>query len=131
MLMQNQKDTIDLLNGLHKTGIRLSIDDFGTGYSSLSYLQRFPINSLKIDKSFLQDIPTNKSNGAIVKSIITLGHSLHLKVIAEGVETKEQLEFLRNNHCDHIQGYFISRPLAVDDFRKLLVKNKALAAVEN
>jgi diguanylate cyclase (GGDEF)-like protein/PAS domain S-box-containing protein len=129
ILMQNEKETIDLLNELHKAGVRLSIDDFGTGYSSLSYLQRFPISALKIDKSFIQDIPTNQGNGAIVRSIITLGHSLQLKVIAEGVETKAQLEFLRANHCDEIQGYIFSRPLPADDLGKFLIEGKNLFAI--
>jgi diguanylate cyclase (GGDEF)-like protein/PAS domain S-box-containing protein len=127
ILMQNERETIDLLTGLHETGVRLSIDDFGTGFSSLSYLQRFPINALKIDKSFIQDIPMNPGNGAIVKSIITLGHSLQLKVIAEGVETKEQLEFLRANHCDEIQGYLFSRPLPADDATQFLIEKRNLS----
>jgi diguanylate cyclase (GGDEF)-like protein/PAS domain S-box-containing protein len=126
VLMQNEQETIDLLLDLHKTGIRLSIDDFGTGYSSLSYLQRFPINSLKIDKSFINDVPVNQGNCAIVRSIITLGHSLQLKVIAEGVETEEQLQFLKANHCDEIQGYFFSRPLPVEGATQLLIEKKRL-----
>lgn len=127
VLMQNEKETIDLLFDLHKTGVRLSIDDFGTGYSSLSYLQRFPINSLKIDKSFIKDIPNNQGNCAIVRSIITLGHSLQLKVIAEGVETGEQLAFLKGNQCDEIQGYLFSRPLPAEEVTKLLKEKKHLA----
>ncbi|HXN05860.1 MAG TPA: EAL domain-containing protein [Nitrospiria bacterium] len=124
ILMQNEKETTDLLNALHDTGLRLSIDDFGTGYSSLSYLQRFPINALKIDKSFITDIPENKGNAAIVRSIITLGHSLDLNVIAEGVETKEQLEFLREQNCNEIQGYLFSKPLPADDITRLLSEAK-------
>jgi diguanylate cyclase (GGDEF)-like protein/PAS domain S-box-containing protein len=127
VLMQNEKETIDLLFDLHETGVRLSIDDFGTGYSSLSYLQRFPINSLKIDRSFIKDIPGNQGNCAIVRSIITLGHSLQLKVIAEGVETEEQLQFLKANDCDEIQGYLFSRPLPVEDATKLLSVKKRVS----
>lgn len=124
ILMQNEKETTDLLKGLHDIGLRLSIDDFGTGYSSLSYLQRFPINALKIDKSFITEVPENQGNAAIVRSIITLGHSLELNVIAEGVETEEQLKFLRAQGCDEIQGYLFSKPLPADDITRLLLEAK-------
>jgi len=108
------------LNRLHEMGIQLSIDDFGTGYSSLSYLKRFPISTLKIDQSFVCDLSTNRDDAAIVNAIIALGHGLGLKVIAEGVETIEQLDYLRTLKCDEIQGYLFSRPVPADEMTRLL-----------
>ena len=126
ILMQNVEATIKMLCELHAMGIGLSIDDFGTGYSSLSYLKRFPIDILKIDQSFVRDITTDPDDAAIVTAIITLAHSLKLKAIAEGVETEEQLEFLRSLHCDGMQGYLFSRPLPVDEATKLLAEHRCL-----
>lgn len=120
ILMDNAEDTISTLCELKKMGIRLSIDDFGTGYSSLSYLKRFPIDTLKIDQSFVKDITTDSDDNAIVSTIIAMAHNLRLKVIAEGVETKEQLEILREKNCDEVQGYFFSHPLAEADLCNLL-----------
>ncbi len=114
MLMDDMEKTIVTLKTLHKMGLRLAIDDFGTGYSSLSYLKRFPINTLKIDQSFVRDITHDSDDAALAAVIITLGHSLGLTVTAEGVETKEQLAFLRNAQCDEMQGYYYSRPLSAD-----------------
>ncbi|HIE64340.1 MAG TPA: bifunctional diguanylate cyclase/phosphodiesterase [Nitrospiria bacterium] len=114
ILMKNVEEVITRQKRLREVGIGLSIDDFGTGYSSLGYLKRFPIESVKIDKSFVQDILNDPDDALITKAIISLSHSLRLQVIAEGVETEEQLRFLRENQCDAVQGYLISRPLPVE-----------------
>ena len=107
---------IKTLRELRQLGVRISIDDFGTGYSSLSYLKKFPINYLKIDKSFVSDIMNDESDANIVGTIISMAHNLGLKVIAEGVEDKEQLRFLQLRNCDFVQGYFFSRPISSRNF---------------
>jgi diguanylate cyclase (GGDEF)-like protein/PAS domain S-box-containing protein len=122
ILMQKEKNTIAVLNEINAMGVWLSIDDFGTGYSSLGYLKRFPISTLKIDQSFIRDITTNEDDKAIVTAIITLAHSLKLKVIAEAVETREQLELLRSLDCDEVQGYLFCRPLPALEAEAMLVK---------
>ncbi|MCB1192333.1 MAG: EAL domain-containing protein [Leptospiraceae bacterium] len=119
-IMENPTEGISILNQFKSLGIRLSIDDFGTGYSSLSYLKKFSTNYLKIDKSFIQDIPNDTDNMEIVKAIIVMAHSLDLKVIAEGIETVEQLNFLKQNDCDYIQGFLISRPIKFKDIPNFL-----------
>ncbi len=119
-LMENQNKTTHILNSLHKQGIRLAIDDFGTGYSSLTYLKHFPLDVLKIDKSFIDDIPHNKDDMEIAATIVAMGHILGFKVLAEGVETLEQLAFLQTQNCDLYQGYLKSRPLPADAFIELL-----------
>ena len=111
VLMDNVENNILILNSLKDIGLRISIDDFGTGYSSLSYLKRFPIDIIKIDQSFIRDIKPGPEGAPIVIAIIAMSHSLGFKVIAEGVETKEQLKFLCENGCDEIQGYYFSQPL--------------------
>jgi diguanylate cyclase (GGDEF)-like protein/PAS domain S-box-containing protein len=111
---------IDILNSLHELGIRLAIDNFGTGYSSLAHLKNFPVDVLKIDKSFINTISQHHDNMAIASTIIAMGHSLGFKVLAEGVETPEQLAFLRENGCDFYQGYIKSKPLPADEFTALL-----------
>ena len=111
MVMQNAEQTTAVLNELRKLGISLAIDDFGTGYSSLVYLKRLPIDTLKIDKEFIDDLTRDADDEAITSTIVTMGHSLGLNVIAEGVESEDQLEFLRQQGCDEIQGHWLSRPI--------------------
>ena len=123
VLMRDAEYSKNILQQLKKMGIKLAVDDFGTGYSSLSYLQRFPIDVLKIDQSFVQNIESVKDDGIIVSAIISMGNSLKLKVVAEGVETPSQLAFLRARHCEEGQGYFFSHPLTAESFAVLLLKN--------
>ncbi len=118
--MQDAERINDAITALKSLGVALSIDDFGTGYSSLSYLKRFPVNHLKIDKSFVQEINTSPDDAAIVRAIITLGHELGLKVVAEGVETLANYKFLQQHNCDEIQGYYFSRPVPAPDMEILL-----------
>ncbi len=120
ILMANVKATSETLHALRDMEVSLSIDDFGTGYSSMAYLKRFPINKLKIDRSFVRDLTTDSEDAAIVTAIIALGHSLNLTIIAEGVESEQQLEYLHTQHCEQIQGYYFSRPIAARDFTDLL-----------
>jgi diguanylate cyclase (GGDEF)-like protein/PAS domain S-box-containing protein len=119
MVMSDVEHAITILRNLKALGVHISIDDFGTGYSSLSYLRRFPIDALKIDQSFVKDLSVDPDDAAIVRSIISLAHSLRLQVIAEGVETNEQLAFLRAHGCDQMQGYLFSRPLDARAFERL------------
>ncbi len=120
MVMNDVDNAITILRTLKELGTHISIDDFGTGYSSLSYLRRFPIDVLKIDQSFVNESTVDPDAAAIVVAIISLAHSLRLRVIAEGVETAEQLEFLRAQGCDEMQGYYFSRPVGADAFESLL-----------
>lgn len=126
MVIGDVSDVIAKLQTLHDIGVKLSIDDFGTGYSSLSYLKRFPVDTLKIDQSFVRDMDTNPSDASIVSTIINLAHEFDLTVVAEGVETAEQVEILRAKECDTLQGYFFSRPLAAEVFAELLLSGKSL-----
>jgi diguanylate cyclase (GGDEF)-like protein/PAS domain S-box-containing protein len=130
LFMSDVDLAVDLLHGMKALGVTLSIDDFGTGYSSLSYLRRFPIDVLKIDRSFVNDIASNADDCAIVVSIIALAHNLKLRVIAEGVETAGQLDFLRTHGCDEMQGYYFSRPVPAPQFEQLLREGKSLARRE-
>ena len=120
MVMHEPENVIATLQQLRVLGVRLSIDDFGTGYSSFSYLKRFPVSSLKIDQSFVQDLGAGEDAATIVKAVISLGHSLGMKVIAEGVEKEEQLSFLLEHRCDAMQGFLFSRPLSAEAFIALL-----------
>jgi len=104
-------------------GVKLAIDDFGTGYSSLSYLKRFPIDTLKIDQSFVRDITTDPDDAIIVSAMIGMGRNLKQRVIAEGIETPEQLAFLRAKHCGEGQGYYFGRPVGAEEYTKLLRTN--------
>lgn len=123
-IMKNAAAAVVTLGDLKRMGVRISIDDFGTGYSSLAYLKRLPIDDLKIDSSFVRDVTTTSDDAALVEAIITLAHNLRLKVIAEGVETISQLEFLARHSCDEWQGFLYSKPLPAVDFQKLLVDGR-------
>lgn len=125
-IMSNAEATIVVLNKLQTTGIAISVDDFGTGFSSLSYLKRLPIDSLKVDQSFVRDLATDPDDAALVMAIVNLAHTLRLRVVAEGVETQEQLRFLRLLRCDEIQGYLISRPLPVEGIEQLLAPSRPI-----
>ncbi len=120
ILIQDVGKSLETIRRLKELGVRLSIDDFGTGYSSLAYLRQLPVDKLKIDQSFVREITSRKDDAAIALSIITLAHTLQKKVIAEGVETREQLRFMREHHCDEVQGYLLSRPLPADAFDAFL-----------
>ncbi|WP_176560165.1 putative bifunctional diguanylate cyclase/phosphodiesterase [Brevibacillus dissolubilis] len=124
--MYNVERVIKTLHELKLLGVQIAIDDFGTGYSSLSYLKLFPIDRLKIDRTFVNDITQNEDDAAIAASIIGMAHSLKLQVIAEGVETTDQLDFLANRNCDEMQGFFFSRPLGAEEAGRLLIERKCL-----
>ena len=115
MVMQNIDRAIDLLTMIKSRGVRLAIDDFGTGYSSMSLIKRFPIDTLKIDRSFVRELPRDTEDKAIAEAIIGIGKALGLTIIAEGVETAEQERFLKDRACDQMQGYLLSRPVPADD----------------
>jgi EAL domain-containing protein (putative c-di-GMP-specific phosphodiesterase class I) len=114
MVMRDPENAVAVIQRLKDMGIHVAIDDFGTGYSSLAYLKRFPLDSLKIDRSFVMDIPGDAGDVAITTAIIGMAHSLGLKVVAEGVETREQFDFLRAQGCDEMQGYYFSKPVPED-----------------
>ncbi len=120
LLMDDLPDTKAALQELQTMGVRLAVDDFGTGYSSLSYLKRFPVTALKIDKSFIRDIPTDSGDATLVEAIVAMAHRLELQVIGEGIETQKQLDFVRSRGCDLAQGHYFSRPLPPDEFARVL-----------
>jgi len=122
--MEDAEVTVANLLALRELKVGISIDDFGTGYSSLSYLKRFPVTTLKIDRSFVSDVVTNSADAGIVRAVVAMAHGLKLNVIAEGVETKEQFTYLRENGCDALQGYWFSRPLKVEAVDALLAEEK-------
>src|SRR5690606_26451659 len=119
-LLENKELVHTIITGFKEFGMKISLDDFGTGYSSLAYLTQFKVDALKIDKHFIHNLSVDKSNVAVVKSIIRLAHGLGIQVIAEGVETNEQLSFLRQQECDAVQGYIYSPPVPVRKFDQLL-----------
>ena len=124
MVMHDGEQMIEMLHAIKRLGVQVAVDDFGTGYSSLSYLKRFPVDRLKVDRSFVQDIATDDDDAAIVRTIIALGHNLGLRVVAEGVETEQQIAFLSANACDELQGYYFSQPVSGWRMRKLLPREK-------
>jgi diguanylate cyclase (GGDEF)-like protein len=125
LMFNHSAATIKLLDQLHNMGTQLSIDDFGTGYSALSYLQKFPFNKLKIDRSFLIDLETNPSSKELVNAIVAMAKALGLKVVAEGVESEWDRDYLKQQNCDFAQGFFYSHPIPADEFERLLVKQNS------
>jgi EAL domain-containing protein (putative c-di-GMP-specific phosphodiesterase class I) len=119
-LMQDSKATAAVLDALKTLGAQIALDDFGTGYSSLSYMRRFPIDALKVDRSFVGNITTDADDASVVSAVINMGRSLHMRVVAEGVETREQLTFLEENRCTEAQGFYFSRPLTAVKFAELI-----------
>ncbi|MFZ2446009.1 MAG: EAL domain-containing protein [Syntrophobacteraceae bacterium] len=128
-IMKNMEESSKILEELKAMGLRVAIDDFGTGYSSLAYLKRFPLDVLKIDRSFIRDIPGDQDNAAIATAIIAMAHSLNLKVVAEGIETEEQLAFLREQGCDEIQGYLFSPALPCDEIETFLLNEDRASGI--
>jgi EAL domain-containing protein (putative c-di-GMP-specific phosphodiesterase class I) len=126
VLMQNAEATAPALIALKALGVRLAIDDFGTGYSSLSYLRQFPIDTLKIDQSFVREITAGSLDDTIVSAVISMGKTLKQRFVAEGIETEEQLAFLQRQHCGEGQGYHFSRPVSAEEFVTLLKNNREL-----
>jgi EAL domain-containing protein (putative c-di-GMP-specific phosphodiesterase class I) len=122
MVMNDPEQAVNTLRRLKDLGIRVAIDDFGTGYSSLAYLKRFPIDSVKVDRSFVEDIPQDVDSMAIVQAIISMAHSLRLKVVAEGVETEAQVSFLRGEGCDEIQGHYFSAACSASEISGIMRK---------
>jgi EAL domain-containing protein (putative c-di-GMP-specific phosphodiesterase class I) len=128
MVMRHVGRAIKLLDEIQTRGIRLAIDDFGTGYSSMSLMKQFPIDTIKIDRSFVRDLPDDPEGQAIAHAIIRMGKALGMTVVAEGVETEEQLAFLRHHGCDQMQGYLFSKPLPAEKMVELLQSPPALAS---
>jgi EAL domain-containing protein (putative c-di-GMP-specific phosphodiesterase class I) len=121
----------ETLVALRDLGVRIAIDDFGTGYSSLAYLRRFPVDMLKIDRSFLGGVPQDDRDAAIVRTIVAMARNLGLSVVAEGVETTAQLEFLREIECDEAQGYLLGKPMAAQDFVQTFLSSRLKAAARD
>lgn len=124
-VMQDAEQSVHILRRLSELGVRISVDDFGTGYSSLSYLRRLPLDKLKIDRAFISEVATSRDDAEIVRAIVSLAHSLRLKVIAEGVETADQLRFLRTLKCDQYQGFHCSAPVPAEQFATLMRESNA------
>jgi diguanylate cyclase (GGDEF)-like protein len=129
VLMKHAESAAAILQALREYGVRVAIDDFGTGYSSLSYLRKFPVDSLKIDQSFIRRIATQEGDAPIVIAVIAMARSLKMRVVAEGVETAQELAFLRSHDCDEAQGYYFSRPVPADEFARLLKADIAEPAI--
>jgi EAL domain-containing protein (putative c-di-GMP-specific phosphodiesterase class I) len=123
-VMHDMERALAVLGRLKQMGVLLAIDDFGTGYSSLAQLKRFPIDTLKVDRSFIRELPSHAEDRAIADAVIAMGRALNLTVVAEGVETPEQQRFLRERACDQMQGYLFSRPVPPDDFARLMLAHK-------
>jgi EAL domain-containing protein (putative c-di-GMP-specific phosphodiesterase class I) len=123
MIMHNSDHAIRVLGEIKALGVRLAIDDFGTGYSSLAHLKRFPVDTLKVDRSFIREVPRNSEDRAITEAIIAMGKTLSLTIVAEGVETPEQQAFLSQRACDEMQGYYFSTPVVAEDFAALLQRH--------
>ena len=119
-VMQHDQKTLDVLREVQKMGVRLAVDDFGTGHTTFHYLKHFPLDTLKIDKSFTQGIASDTKDAAITQALLVMAHRLHLNVVAEGVETEAQMSFLGNHRCDEVQGYLFSRPLPADELLHVL-----------
>ena len=128
-LLESSEPNVDTLRRLFKDGVRITLDDFGTGYSSLMYLKRFPLHGIKIDKSFVRRLPSDAGNAAIASGLIAMAQSLNLRVTAEGVETVEQLRFLREQGCDEVQGFLFSRAIEASNVEKLLLDRQQIAQV--
>jgi len=126
MIMQDINSAIANINKLQALGLKIAIDDFGTGYSSLIYLKNLPVHTLKIDRYFIHNVSIDSQKSAITKALIEMAHNLNMRVVAEGVETEEELNFLRENHCDAMQGFLFSRPLPAADFENFLWSNRHL-----
>jgi diguanylate cyclase (GGDEF)-like protein len=126
LILEDSRLILDTLYEFKKLGIKLSVDDFGTGYSSLSYLRRFPVDILKIDQSFIRDLNLSSGDDSLVKAIIAMGQSLNLDIIAEGVESNEQLDFLQKHDCNFAQGYFFSKPVSADEIELMLMEQRNL-----
>jgi len=131
VLMEDVVDILPTLESIRSMGVNILVDDFGTGFSSLAYLKRFPVTGLKVDRSFVMDITSDTDDAVITRTIIGLAHDLGLKVIAEGVETKAQLDFLRGEGCDEGQGYYLYRPMPPEEVIRLLREENGMAADEN
>jgi len=129
MIMSNPAKMMDVLIRIKKMGVRLAIDDFGTGYSSLAQLKHFPIDTLKIDRSFIRNVPGNTEDKAIAHAIISMGETLGLTVVAEGVETVAQMNYLKEQSCDEMQGFYFSRPVIPEQFSDLLRKQAGTSPV--
>jgi len=126
LIMEDMEKNIAILRELRTRGVELSLDDFGTGYSSLNYLKRFPVDTLKIDRSFIMDLDQSPEDAAITRAIIEMAHNLNMRVVAEGVETQRHLDILRDMGCDSIQGFFLSKPIENQEIVSLIKQRAAV-----